>query len=731
MSETGPRPAGRGVLIGNLAAPDRAAVDPSGTVLAPDRRWTLEWWVGAEDRWHRAPVEVAVRQSLVAGAPVVETAMRVPGGDVVHRAYASMGGDGGSVIVEVENQTAVPVALALAVQAAPPTGDPEVHLADALGLRVASASAGPPGIDAIDLTGSAVSLDGSVAMVFERPPAHAAGASDFDTLVAVVTSGSAREWAGPVTSDSGDASAAFVFPLPHTAVVRVSLPLDDAPGGATTTTTFPSVVPSATSVAKGWEAQGGRGVRLELPDPRLQDAVDAVRRSLLLADTGEGLVDDDHRDGWAGASEIIGAFVELGFADEAARTLATLPEAIGRGGEVGTAGRVDASGAALVALGRYLQLTGDRDLVTALTEPAVVVALGLHKRRAPKRRDRRSDRLVVGDRTAPVVGGKPGPNYWDQWWVSAGLRAVGQVFDRLGERSAASDAFEDAASIGRAALASARADVERLGALPVEPGGALDGRTAMNLVAVALRDAGFLADDVVTPWVEPTRHWLADHAVGAHGLVRWGADETWVRTAASMLLARAEIDAGDPAGIERLLDTVRSAGPTMAWPELLDPSGGAGGPGRAHDLRVSALFLRAVRAVVLQERDGELRFAPVVPANWWGQGWEVHDAPTRHGSVSYAVRWHGERPALLWRVEPWTEAGVASTAGAGGPGLTLRVPGLDPAWSSTELVGETLLRAPFDVVPDASGTAAAPGGTAAASGGATDPVPPGEGASFG
>jgi hypothetical protein len=716
------------VLIGNLADPGRALVDPSGTVLSPDRRWALEWWVGAEDRWHRAPAEVAVRQSLVAGAPVVETAMRVPGGDIVHRAYASRSGQGGAVIVEVENQTAVPVALALVVRAAPPTGDPDIHLADALGLRGPSMPTAPPGLGAIDLAGSAVWLDGSVGVVFERPPAHASGATELDAIVAVVTSGSAREWGGPVTSESGDACAAFVFPLPHTAVMRASLPVDPAVDGVTAP--FPAAVPSATSVAKGWEAQGGRGVRFELPDPRLQDAVDAVRRSLLLAETGDGVVDDDHRDGWVGASAVIGALVELGFVDEAARALATLPEAIGHSGEVGPAGRVDAAGAALVAMGRYLQLTDDRDLMAALAEPAVLVALGLHKRRAPKRRDRRSDRLVVGDRTAPIVGAKPGPTYWDQWWVSAGLRAVGQVFERLGERSAASDAYEDAASVGRAALASARADIGRLGALPVEPGGELDGRTAMNLVAVTLAEAGFLPEEVLVPWADPTRRWLAEHAVGSHGLVAWGPDDgAWVRTAASPLLAQAELGGGDPVGIERLLAAVRAAGPTVAWPELLDPGSGAGGPGRVHDLRVSALFLRAVRAVVLQERNAALWLAPVVPATWWGQGWEVHDAPTRHGLASYAVRWHGERPALLWRVEPWTDC---SAGGTGGAALTLRIPGLDPAWSSTELAGETLLRAPLDVFPDAS--AAPIAGTtseAHAPGAASDATPPGEGASFG
>jgi len=47
--------------------------------------------------------------------------------------------------------------------------------------------------------------------------------------------------------------------------------------------------------------------------------------------------------------------------------------------------------------------------------------------------------------------------------------------------------------------------------------------------------------------------------------------------------------------------------------------------------------------------------------------------------LSFAVRWHGPRPALLWEAPA---------------GVTLRAPSLDPGWSSHETAGETLLAAP-------------------------------------
>ncbi|GMU78108.1 MAG: hypothetical protein AMXMBFR46_09040 [Acidimicrobiia bacterium] len=57
---------------------------------------------------------------------------------------------------------------------------------------------------------------------------------------------------------------------------------------------------------------------------------------------------------------------------------------------------------------------------------------------------------------------------------------------------------------------------------------------------------------------------------------------------------------------------------------------------------------------------------------------EVSGAPVAGGSVSYAVRWHGTRPALLWDAPE---------------GVVLRVPGLDPAWSSGVARGDALLAA--------------------------------------
>jgi hypothetical protein len=86
--------------------------------------------------------------------------------------------------------------------------------------------------------------------------------------------------------------------------------------------------------------------------------------------------------------------------------------------------------------------------------------------------------------------------------------------------------------------------------------------------------------------------------------------------------------------------------------------------------------LSALRDDLVVEAGDGLDLCRRFPQAWYGAGLEVHDAPTAHGPVSFAIRWHGERPALLWELQRPT---------------LLRAPGLDATWSSGDARGEALL----------------------------------------
>jgi len=100
-----------GTTVGAAGTPWRATVTPWGAVEPWDGTPALEWWIGADDRWHVPSREAAVRQRLLDGSPVVETSVRVPSGDAVQRVYV-VPDRGGLTVVEVENQSPLPFAVA-------------------------------------------------------------------------------------------------------------------------------------------------------------------------------------------------------------------------------------------------------------------------------------------------------------------------------------------------------------------------------------------------------------------------------------------------------------------------------------------------------------------------------------------------------------------------------------------------------------------------------------------
>jgi len=112
-----------------------------------------------------------------------------------------------------------------------------------------------------------------------------------------------------------------------------------------------------------------------------------------------------------------------------------------------------------------------------------------------------------------------------------------------------------------------------------------------------------------------------------------------------------------------------------------------------------------------------------------GSSIEAHRIPTRWGQLSFGLRWHGSRPALLWEVH-----GDGHTNAP----LLLTAPVLDPSWSSSERSGETLLSAPdlgeLGVVPEPVKRPVTrksdSGEDAATSGSGSVDTPSGEGLSF-
>jgi hypothetical protein len=627
-------------VVGNLSSPSVAVVDPRGLVTPWAGGWSLDWWVGADDRWHLPSREPAVRQTLVGATPVVETAMRIPGGDAVQRVYAlpapAAGARGELVVVEVENQSAIPVAVAFAVRPYNPVG-----LA-AVGQIVQE--------------GTTVLVDGRPALLLGRPPAGVAGSVlATGDCVGPVTEGRAVPGAVDVEDPDGLAQAAFVYPLPHRTIIRVAMPLaPERPrvaGGvprkhhrrsATPEVDFGGW-PSPADASRGWQAQLRRGLRLELPDSGLQSAVDANRADLLLFHTGPGV----NPSPWRGdpsfleSASLVVTLDRYGFHTEAREVLRSSPRRTW-----------EAHAGGLWAIAEHHRLTGDAGLLGELI-PGV----------------RDGVRVLAGHH---VVTNLP---YEDGFWLIRALADGAWLLRLAGDAVAADEADGAAAALRQAITASLDHVAARLGrlAMPASPERSLDAGMIGSLVACA--PLGLLPPD--DPWVAGTLDVVRERFCRDDAFYD-ALGHTGLAPSLTLRIARCELEAGDPKAWRRLRWMLDAATATFAWPEAIHPRLGGGSFGDGHHGGAAAAFLGFVRQVLVRETpDGTVALATIFPPEWTGQPLEVHDAPTHHGRISYAVRWHGERPALLWQCER--------------PGVTLTIPGLDRSFSTAEQSGEALL----------------------------------------
>ena len=260
-----------GELVGDLDGP-LGVVGPDGTVAPLGARWCLGWAVGAEDRWHIASEEAAVRSRLIDDMPVTETAMRVPGGDVLQRVSAARHGPSRGVVLEFENATRAPVSLAVAVI--------ENDAWDGSAARRRPRSGDSVEVQVL---GSALMADGEVALDLGRTPGGAVAVADGRVWSAVEAAPAPGDC--KARSRSGRAAAAAVVPLvpgvPERALVPVSGALDH------------HAAPS--EAVLGWQAVVARAATVSLPD---DTAGRAWRRGLAASILAAGDEATLSRSGW-------------------------------------------------------------------------------------------------------------------------------------------------------------------------------------------------------------------------------------------------------------------------------------------------------------------------------------------------------------------------------------------------------------------------------------------------
>ncbi len=257
------------------------------------------------------------------------------------------------------------------------------------------------------------------------------------------------------------------------------------------------------------------------------------------------------------------------------------------------------------------------------------------------------------------------------------------------------DALVAAALAGSGLYDAAAIELERL------LGGLTDG-------SVARRDWPLVGAALARSATEPaTRSWSRQSAPAAAAL--GSLAELEVAPATSRLIARAmgwaagpraatdvaSIDPqpAPPGMVDRLVDcgveladepstprgvdpgpVIRSAGTTWRWER-----DGAGDSPHAR-----AVIADRIRRAACRETADGLDIAPGFTSAWLGRPVDVEHLPTAWGLLSFSIRWHGARPALLWEIAPLDDVEA----------LTLTSMVIDTDFASSALAGEALLEAP-------------------------------------
>jgi hypothetical protein len=232
------------VIVGALGGEGRANVDARGALTVVGDAWTLDWWIGADDRWRVPAREPAVRQQPVGGAPVAETRVRIPSGDAVQRVYG-IGGRGDVVVVEIENDSPGACIVAFAVR----------------------------GATTVALDGSTLLLDGRAALVLPFPPRR------WDVTDVELEAEQCGAQTGVIEARElaqGTLRVALLYPLSHRNRMRIGVICGDE---------RPRIdlaqVPGADEAARGWRRHLDAAMRVTGPDEQVA-ALDLDRSQVLL-----------------------------------------------------------------------------------------------------------------------------------------------------------------------------------------------------------------------------------------------------------------------------------------------------------------------------------------------------------------------------------------------------------------------------------------------------------------
>jgi hypothetical protein len=668
-------------MIGNLARPREAIVDPRGLVTPWFDGWSLDVWLEVDGKLFVPPRldDAQVEQSLHENLPFVITTFRAGDLRVRLEAFCAEEDDEREWVIEqvtVANPTAARRRVTLYVSVRPfnPEGVSlvkEIEYRSCHSERSEESRSSRAGTlrSARGDRCAALFVNGALGALLPKPDAIAC--SDFENgdvalgLPSLNGKTRAQSAAGLAT---GVAAHYLELAAGESKRLTVLMPMEreerdaDDPDSLAPLSSLRSSNELCVKTISIWREKLAHGMRVRLPDEKLQNAFEANKAFLLLLHDGDSITPGPftyHQFWFRDAAYMLNALDKLGYHDETRAVIEKFPRRLQKDGYLSaTEGEWDSNGAAIWTMVENARLSGDRGLLVKDYWSLLRMASWINSKRR-QTADRRPQTRAPHHGLLP-----PGPSaehlgpsdyfYWDDFWGLAGLREAARAAEWLGQT-------DDAGKL-RANFESFRADIDvslaaaatHLGrvAMPASPYRRLDAAIIGSLAALYPLRLFEPNDPRIVDTIAALREvaWMEDAYFNHVGHSAFG-------TYLSLHVAQCYLFQRKAEAWKIIRWVLRHASPTFTWAEGLHPRTRRGGMGDGHHGLAAADFLLAVRNALLFEEGEHLVITPALPEDWTLENSivKVEDAATYFGKVSYTIAF-GERASTLVVNGEWRDA---------------------------------------------------------------------------